>query len=235
MILAGGFGTRIRHLMPNLPKPMASVLGKPFISWICQYLQDQGYKSCQISTGYLGKKIENYFNHWNTKKILTVNCISEVTPLGTGGAIIHTTIKSKKRPKAWLIMNGDSLIPISIKNIEEFFFSLNVDALLIGLKKKDASRYGTLQFDSKQRLKSFTEKKPGYGVINSGIYFFKNNLLEAFPKEKSFSLEKDVFPRLLNNNFDIRVYTCNAPFIDIGTPKTLAEAQSFISSHFLNG
>lgn len=94
----------------------------------------------------------------------------------------------------------------------------------------DASRYGTLTCDAAGRLLVFAEKQPGAGVINAGVYLFRRRLLARFPAHRPLSFETDVFPRLIPD-CHIQTMVVDAPFIDIGTPASLVQAETFISNH----
>ena len=84
VILAGGLGTRIKHLLPNLPKPMAPVAGRPFLEWVGRYLVKQGIQQIVISTGYLSEVVERHFENRPIPGV-NIRCVAEPEPLGTGG------------------------------------------------------------------------------------------------------------------------------------------------------
>lgn len=231
VILAGGFGTRIKHLLPNIPKPMVEVLGNPFIEWIITYLKSQGIDEFIISTGYLGEIIEKYFTDKLIEKI-QVKCYRETVPLGTGGGFINAVKESQESPTAWLITNGDSLIFADIKPMFTCLKNDTVSGVILGLSVSDAERYGTLEFDNENNLINFVEKKPGAGIINAGIYLLRHSLIEEFNPQTPLSFEKEIFPHLLKQNVKIKVHIVKAPFLDIGTPTSLAEAENFIKQNF---
>jgi D-glycero-alpha-D-manno-heptose 1-phosphate guanylyltransferase len=97
---------------------------------------------------------------------------------------------------------------------------------------EDASRYGRLEIDDSRLLSGFAEKRPGGGLINAGLYFFKRRLLERFPPHVPLSMETEVFPGLLAAGARLAVFHCQAPFLDIGTPDTVRRAEAFIESFF---
>jgi D-glycero-alpha-D-manno-heptose 1-phosphate guanylyltransferase len=236
VILAGGFGTRVKHLLPNIPKPMASVAGKPFLEWVIKYLDSQGISQTIVSTGYLGEVIEKY---WANKTLgnIEVQCCRETTALGTGGAFVHVVKKSNQSPSAWLVTNGDSLIFADLKPFFAHLEDETVSGVILGLLKKDASRYGSLVYDQDDNLISFAEKKPGKAVINAGVYLLRHNLIPKFPHHSPLSFEQEVFPSLINNNVKFKIHIVEAPFLDIGTPSSLAQAEDFIAhnySHYVN-
>ncbi len=229
VILAGGFGTRIQHLLPDIPKPMASVAEKPFIEWIVRYLTHEGLSSILISTGYLGNVIEDYFQAHplpNPK----IACYREKMPLGTGGGFLQATELSHLTPDAWLVMNGDSLVFTPLSLLFAFLDDESIDGVIIGVKMDDASRYGSLSFDEENNLQAFAEKRAGSGIINAGVYLLRSHLLEQFPLKRPLSFEEDVFPALLSHHAQIKVHVVTAPFLDIGTPDSLPLAEAFIQS-----
>ncbi|BAQ63330.1 sugar phosphate nucleotidyltransferase [Geminocystis sp. NIES-3709] len=227
VILAGGFGTRVKHLLPNIPKPMATVANKPFIEWVIKYLRQQSINNFILSTGYLGEIIESYFNKNNIDNII-INCYQENQPLGTAGGFINAVNLSNKQPFSWLITNGDSLIFTDLKPLFNYLENDDVEGVILGLSLSDASRYGSLKYDRDYNLISFAEKQQGKSVINAGVYLFKHSTLNKFSTQKPLSFEYDVFPQLLNQGCKIKVHITEAPFLDIGTPETLAQAENFI-------
>jgi D-glycero-alpha-D-manno-heptose 1-phosphate guanylyltransferase len=231
VILAGGFGTRIKHLLPNIPKPMATVADKPFIEWIINYLQQQNIDKFILSTGYLGDVIEEYFKHHFLENI-TINCYQENEPLGTAGGFINAVNLSNQIPHSWLVTNGDSLIFTDLKPMFDYLKNDQVEGVILGLSLPDASRYGSLKYDDDYNLISFAEKQQGKGVINAGVYLFKHSVINKFPDKKSLSFEYDVFPELLQKGCKIKVHITDAPFLDIGTPETLIQAENFILNNF---
>ncbi|AFZ52273.1 sugar phosphate nucleotidyltransferase [Cyanobacterium aponinum] len=231
VILAGGFGTRVKHLLPDIPKPMAKVLDKPFLEWIIRYLHQQNINNFLLSTGYLSTIIKNYFNT-SLFDNLSIKCYEELEPLGTGGGFINAVKQDKSYTDYWLVANGDSLI---FSNLKPFFECLNddtVEGVILGLTVEDASRYGSLKFDDDYNLISFAEKKDGKGIINGGIYLFKNDVLAKFPQNNKLSFEYDIFPYLLSQGCKIKVHITSAPFLDIGTPETLIQAEKFIAENW---
>ncbi len=233
VILAGGYGTRVKHLLPNIPKPMASVVDKPFLEWIICYLKQQGITQQIISTGHLGEVIEEHFKTHHVKGI-DIYCCRENEPLGTAGGFINAVQQVKLSPKAWLVMNGDSLIVANFEQLVSYLDDPEVGCVILGVSVDDASRYGSLVFDESNTLINFAEKKAGKGVINGGVYLFRNEILEQFPSQFPLSFEYDVFPTLLKKNIKIKVHSIEAPFLDIGTPETLPQAETFIKENFSN-
>jgi D-glycero-alpha-D-manno-heptose 1-phosphate guanylyltransferase len=227
VILAGGFGTRVQHLLPGIPKPMAVVAGRPFLEWVVRYLGKQGVRHAVISTGYLAEVVEKHFAAQPVRGV-TVSCVVESEPLGTGGGFLHATRSVAPAPAAWLVLNGDSLVFADLTAAVTRLNDTPSQGVIIGREVPDATRYGTMATGERGELLRFEEKRPGCGVINAGIYLLRHSLLEKFPARSVLSLEKDVFPTLLANGTMIQTIVTDAPFLDIGTPESLPQAEEFI-------
>ena len=228
--LAGGLGTRIRHLLPDMPKPMAPVAGRPFLEWVIRFLAQQGIRQVVVSTGYLAEVVAAHFQSGPISGV-TVQCVPEPSPLGTAGGFLHAARASGWKPAAWLVLNGDSLVFTDLKPLALELQTPGVLGAILGLPVDDATRYGTLALDGKKRLRGFAEKQPGQGVISAGVYLLKNEALGAFPQGQVLSFEKDVFPNWVNSGQTIQVLPVQAPFLDIGTEQSFAQAEGFIRAH----
>ncbi len=230
VVLAGGFGTRIRHLLHDIPKPMAPVLGRPFVEWLVRYLSKQGLRHVVLSTGFLGEKIARHFVQ-NPVKEVQVSCVRESEPIGTAGGFLFAAQQSGLSPSSWLVLNGDSLAFTELSALFACLENPQVDGALLGIEMNDASRFGTIRSDATGRLDRFEEKHPGAGVINAGMYLFRDKIIKRFPEKRPLSFECDVFPDLLANEARLQVCLAHSPFLDIGTPESLAEAESFIEQN----
>lgn len=231
VVLVGGLGTRLQALLPNVPKPMATVAGKPFLGWILTYLQRQGIPQALLSTGYLAEVIERYAQPQPIAG-LNLRCYAEPSPLGTAGGFVNAVEQSQAQPLAWLVLNGDSLI---VTELEPMFKALGddqVDGVILGVEVPEADRYGSLVYDEQGTLLDFGEKQAGSGVINAGVYLFRDRLLKQFPQKMPLSFEYDVFPELLRQSACIKVHAVQAPFLDIGTPASLSQAEAFVQQYF---
>ena len=230
VVLAGGFGTRVKHLLGDLPKPMAPVSGKPFVEWVVRYLAAQKIHNVIFSTGYAAETVEKHFQSQPVKNVRTV-CVPETSPLGTAGGFLNSIRSAKENPQAWLVLNGDSL---ALAPLEEFSNSLDdekISGAILGVRVPDASRFGTISQNANGDLSGFNEKKPGAGIINAGIYLFRASVIEKFPKKTPLSFETEVFPSLISQNVRVKVCVTDAPFLDIGTPESLPLAEQFIQTN----
>jgi NDP-sugar pyrophosphorylase family protein len=227
VILAGGAGTRIRHLAPNVPKPMITVLGRPFIEWIVRYLADQGIPRILISTGFKAEIVEEHFKAHPVKGV-TIGCVAEGEPLGTAGGFLNAVRHSNDQPKGWLVLNGDSMALAPLAPLIELLDDPATSGALLGVFVSDAARFGTLQVGAQNKLLGFLEKREGAGVINAGVYLFRPEVLQLFSDQARLSFELDVFPKLAARDTALKVSVTNAPFLDIGTPETLPLAENFL-------
>lgn len=227
VILAGGRGTRLRDLYPDTPKPLIPVAGKPFLHWLTLWIHRHGPSRFIYSTGHLAEQIEQWASDDSLPGVIRIACREE-QPLGTGGALLHCL----DRCADWcLVANGDGLVMGGIDALLDERLN-GVDGALIGIEVEDASRFGSLEVDADGRLLAFREKVGGTGLINGGLYLFRTALLRDRMPSGAQSLERDIFPDLLSSGANIRVVNAGqAPFIDIGTPETIVQAEKFVLQH----
>ena len=232
IVLAGGAGTRIRHLYPDLPKPMVPAAGLPFIEWVLRYLREQGLTQFVVSLGHLAAVAESYFA-CRPVSGCHIKTVREPAPLGTGGALIFAAGATGRGADPLLLANGDSLVLADLSPAWRILTDESVDGVVVGLHVDDATPYGGLETTGDGRLLRFSEKRPGAGLINAGVYLFRRRLLDKFPSQSPLSLEQDVFPTLLAGGARLMVHRCQAPFLDIGTPESIWQADSFVRRHFV--
>ena len=228
LILAGGFGTRVKDLLGDLPKPMAPVHGRPFIEWIVRWLQAQGVREVVISTGYGADQVADHFGR-QPVPTMNVQCVAEPEPMGTGGGLAYAAEQSGATPEAWLVLNGDSIIFAELTDVGQTLG--DAEGVIVTRAVPDTSRYGSIATDSAGRIIAFEEKQPGAGQINAGIYLLRHAALNDFPDTRPLSVERDVFPSLINQGRGLHAHAVDAPFLDIGTPETLPQAGPFITEN----
>jgi D-glycero-alpha-D-manno-heptose 1-phosphate guanylyltransferase len=232
VVLAGGLGTRLRQVVADVPKPMAPVGGKPFLCWQLAYLRKQGFEDIVLSVGHRAEVIEEYFTR-HPLPVARLVCVREAGPLGTGGAFRHVVaaVRGAVPPDAWLVLNGDSLALTDMQPLVAALAAAETDGALLAVEVPDAARYGSLKTDATGYLLRFSEKHPGSGCINAGVYLLRDRLLDRFPQAPRLSFEADVFPALLAGGCRLRVVAVNAPFLDIGTPESWRQAEDFVSQN----
>jgi D-glycero-alpha-D-manno-heptose 1-phosphate guanylyltransferase len=222
IILAGGFGTRLQSVVSEVPKPMAPVNGKPFLEYLLLHLKKFQVQKVILSVGYKAESIIDFFG--NSFGNLAVEYSIEEEPLGTGGAVKLAMEKCNEADV--LVLNGDSFVSVNLNNFYSFHISNNSDASFCLYKINNAARYGTVELDEENRITGFAEKKgeTGAGIINGGIYLFKNKIFNGLGLPAKFSLEKDFFEPNIEN-LNMMGYISNGYFIDIGIPEDYQRAQ----------
>ena len=230
VILAGGLGTRLSSVMPELPKVLVPVAGRPFLSFLFDQLIRAGFNKVILCTGYRANHVEETFGtNYNSLKII-YSC--EPEPLGTGGALSFAL--KQIQTEAVLIMNGDSYVDVDLRSYLDWYFNRGFRAVLILKQMQDTRRFGRVELGPGNlvkgfEVKEFKEKSPNSvdGWINTGVYLLKTSLLETIEKENPSSLEKDVLTKLAGK--ELYAYLTGSEFIDIGTPDSYDRANEFFS------
>ncbi|MBI4143358.1 NTP transferase domain-containing protein [Candidatus Woesearchaeota archaeon] len=218
LILAGGFGTRLKDIVKDVPKPMARIAGKPFLEHQILFLKEQNITDIILAVHYMAGTIKSYFgtgHRWGVN--LTYS--EEDAPLGTAGAIKKA---EKYIDDAFLVMNGDSYSKVSLMNFLDFHKS-NKSGFSISLtKSKDTLHYGNTIMDG-SKIAGFSEKESKEGsesaLINSGVYIFEPEIFNLIEPDRNVSLEHEIFPKLAREG---RLYgfVYEGYFMDIGRPET---------------
>jgi len=220
IVLAGGFGTRLREVVPDLPKPMASVAGRPFLEILLSMLARKGFTRIVLSLGFMADKIINHFgDHY-----LGMELVYEVEtePLGTGGAIRMALTHCADDHV--FIYNGDTYLELEVDELERLWLTGRHPVIVVRAVP-DTVRFGRVEI-SKGRVNAFLEKgMSGSGLINAGCYVLPKNALDYFPLGLPFSLETEFFIKQLQHiRFD--GFVTQGRFIDIGVPDDYALAQT---------
>lgn len=223
VVLAGGFGTRLRPVISDLPKPLAPVNGKPFLHYVLQHLHNHGLKHVVLSVGYMHEKIQAAFGEEYLG--MKMSYAVEHEALGTGGGIrLGMELCSDAHV---LAMNGDTLYKVPLTEMFDAHLGGSCDATLAMRKVEDGSRYGTLQLEGK-RIVAFREKSPehtGEQLINGGVYAMRRKSFMGTTKAgEKFSIEYDFFGKYAQQMM-LNGFNCDAYFIDIGIPEDYARAQ----------
>lgn len=216
IILAGGFGTRLRSVVSDVPKPMAPIAGRPFLEILLDHLLPYGFTHIVLSTGYMHEKIEAHFG--NSYRGIDLSYAVETTPLGTGGGILNAF--SQCQHDDVVVLNGDTLFKVDYSLLADFYRRHNTRLAIILRQVSDISRYGAVQVDCSDRVSRFVEKNSagGMGNINGGIYMMNCTLFDGYKPGDTFSFEKDIMQkRYLDEPF--YAYPDSAYFIDIGVPE----------------
>jgi len=220
IILAGGLGTRLRSVVPELPKCMAPVGGQPFIGHVIDHLKNEGIQRFIFALGYKSELFEDFL----ASKLLPtqVEISTETEPLGTGGAIKKAC--TLVNGKTVIIANGDTLFKVHLNKLVSFHHKCGADCTLALKPMKEFNRYGVVELNNDYSVKSFQEKRQyNEGLINGGLYALqaKEFLTEDLPTK--FSFEKDYLEKNYQSRRIFGVIQ-DEYFIDIGIPEDYEKA-----------
>jgi D-glycero-alpha-D-manno-heptose 1-phosphate guanylyltransferase len=220
IVLAGGFGTRLRQLVPDVPKPMAPISGRPFLEIFLSMLSRKGFRRVILSLGFMSNTISSYFGqHFAGIDLIYV---VEDQPLGTGGGV--RLAMEWVRADHVFVFNGDTFLDLEVDSVERQW-AAHQRPLIVGREVPDASRFGRLLVDDVDMVAGFAEKGvSGAGLVNAGCYVLRRGQLDAFPLGTAFSIESDYLVKaVVAEQFD--VFVTQGQFIDIGVPDDYLRAQ----------
>ena len=231
IILAGGFGTRIRELFPNVPQPMIPFHGKPFLHWQMELLAAHGFRTFTLCVHYMADHIINYFQD-GAELGLTIHYSIESKPLGTGGA---ARLAANHLEKPILLMNGDTFYALNYREFaNQHDAGMANDKRLVSMALAyvdNVNQYGQVEITDTQQVLSFREKSVGTaqaGWVNGGAYIIEPEVWSFVSPEQPVSIERDTFPALLAAHRPIKGYTSHTRFVDIGTPSGYALAETIL-------
>lgn len=225
IVLAGGFGTRLAHVVPDVCKPMAPVAGRPFLRFIMDQLAAAGFDRAVVADGYRREQIEDFFG--SAYRGMAVEYSPEDTPLFTGGAVKRALGRCQSD---WVfVLNGDTWLDADFAAMEAAAADAHdgVSAVIAVKRMRDFERYGTVDVDAGGALTAFHEKRPcEEGLINAGVYLLRGDALDNMPEK--FSLESDYFERVVGKRA-LRATECTGGFIDIGVPEDYELSQTMLA------
>ncbi len=227
VILAGGLGTRLHKALPERPKSLASVAGRPFLAYLLDQIVTSGFRKVILCTGYLGELIRQEFGDSYRRLLLVYSHESET--MGTAGALRLALPLIKN--DLCVVMNGDSYIKIDLQHLLQWHLSHRFQGSIVLKREKNPIRYGTVELNSQGVIKSFCEKatKKGPGWINAGIYIFSRSLLKSLRRGQNLSLERQAIPFWLKHK--LGGFCTRSEFIDIGTLESLKKAEKFFEKN----
>ena len=213
VVLAGGLGTRLQSMVTDVPKCMALINNIPFLKYLLDYLDKQGFEKTILSLGYKSETVIEWLN--DCKYNMNIDYVIEDKPLGTGGAISYAATMISESD--FFVFNGDTYFDIDTDKLLSFHQEHNYDISLALKEMKDFNRYGTVDLNG-NRVVNFLEKKQlSEGLINGGIYILNKKVLEI-TNQVSYSFEKEVLEKKVN---ELAMFGCvfDSYFIDIGVPE----------------
>jgi D-glycero-alpha-D-manno-heptose 1-phosphate guanylyltransferase len=219
VVLAGGFGTRLKKVVPDLPKPMAPIGGRPFLEILLSTLARKGFTRVVLSLGFMSEKIISYFgdNYQGMELIYEV----ESKPLGTGGAI-RAALTHCLADHAF-IFNGDTYLDLEVDELESLWRERH-NPVIVVREVPDTSRFGRVDMNDGCVTRFLEKGEAGFGLINAGCYLLPKHGLDDFLLGQTFSIETEFFIKYLEC-VRFEGFITKGRFIDIGVPEDYAFAQ----------
>jgi mannose-1-phosphate guanylyltransferase len=242
ILLVGGFGTRLKPLTNQTPKPMLPVGGLPVTEHQLLAAKKAGITTVILATSYLSEVFIPYFGD-GSKWGMQLKYAVEKEPLGTGGAIRNAAElidieAAKAANEEFVIFNGDVLSHHSIYKQLDFHRKNSADATLHLINVEDARAFGCVPTDNDGRVTAFLEKmeNPITNAINAGCYIFSPSVIADIPLNKVVSVERETFPNLVSQGHPVFGYSEQSYWLDIGTPAALFKgSRDLVNGEFALG
>jgi NDP-sugar pyrophosphorylase family protein len=223
VILAGGYGTRLRPLTFTTPKSMIPLVNKPVIGYIVDYLAEYCMKDIVITSTYLREQTINYLSK---RKDLKLSYPEEPSPLGTAGSVKNAGITDTA-----LIIQGDNITDMDIRRVMGFHEAHGKLVTIALLPVPNPSLYGIAEIEPNGMIRKFKEKPAPNerfsNLANTGVYVIEPEAMADVPEGTAFDFSKDLFPILVAKN---EVYGCVVEgfWTDIGSRDGYMEASRWI-------
>lgn len=226
LILCGGAGTRLRSITGESPKTLAEVAGRPFMEFLFKQLHRQGFERAILAVGYQGEAIRAQFGAQAQGLRLAYSL--ESAPLGTGGALRNAA--DLVESESVLVMNGDSYTEADLAAMWAEFRTANADASLVLIPADGRTDCGNVRMNESRDVVGFTEKAGDFHApfVSAGIYLMRKRLVFDIPAGREISLEREIFPRWLQEGRQIKGFVFRGKCTDIGTPERYREAQEVL-------
>jgi D-glycero-alpha-D-manno-heptose 1-phosphate guanylyltransferase len=228
IVLAGGLGTRLRAAVPDLPKPMAPVNGRPFLERLLDHWIGQGVTRIILAVGYRHEAISAHFGR--AHRGVPVAYAIESRPRGTGGGLLLAADSLSGRD-TFLVLNGDTYFEVPLKTLARFHASRRPDTTLALFRAPQNGRYTGLTVGKAGEILALGAGVKG-GLANGGVYLMERSLLESGPQFASapVSLEDDILPSALRAKRPVYGLECAGRFLDIGMPEDYARAADVLGA-----
>jgi mannose-1-phosphate guanylyltransferase len=221
LILAGGEGTRLRPLTSTVPKPVVPLVDRPFIAFMLDWLRGHGVDDVIMSCGFLASGVRNVLGDGSAYGV-RLRYVEEPQPLGTGGALKFAESLLDER---FLMLNGDVLTDLDVTAQIALHEQRGARATLALTPVEDPSAYGLVRTRPDGEVTGFVEKPSPNEIdthnISAGIYVLERSVLELLEPNEPASIERDVFPRLVDEG--LFAYVGEGYWLDIGTPERYLE------------
>lgn len=221
VIMAGGFGTRLRPMTGDTPKPMLPVGGKPLMELLIEQLRQIGIRRVNIATHYKPEKIFDHFGDGRSFGV-ELNYVNEDKPLGTGGALGLMGSPTEKV----LVINGDILTKMDFRAMLTYHQEQHA-VMTVAVKQYDIKvPYGVIECEG-SRVCALKEKPQVHFLVNAGVYLLEPRVYEFIPKHEHFNMT-DLIQRLIDSDQTVASFPIIEYWLDIGQVADYERAQEFI-------
>ncbi|MGI8675715.1 MAG: sugar phosphate nucleotidyltransferase [Nocardioidaceae bacterium] len=229
VIIAGGFGSRLRPLTDRRPKHLLPVAGVPFLVHQLTKLAAAGVGHVVLATSYRAAEFRPVLGDGSDFG-LTLSYLREPEPLGTGGAIRNAVaaLSTGAADQPVVVLNGDTLSGHDIAAQVSAFAAADADVSLHLVSVADPRPYGCVVTDEAGRVTAFAEKSPWplSSQINAGCYVFRREIMTDIAPGRVVSVERETFPEMLRRGRWVVAHLESAYWLDVGTPATLVQAST---------
>ena len=222
VVLAGGEGTRLRPLTLTTPKPVLPLAGRPFLSFMLDWLHSHGVDEAILSLGFLSDAVHAVLG--DIQSGMRLRYVTEEEPLGTAGPI-RLAADEGMLAERFLVINGDVLTDMDLTAELEQHERTGAACTLALIEVDDVASYGVVPTGDDGRVLEFREKSPGPAPtnrINAGAYVLERSVVELIPTGRAVSFEREVFPQMVGDG--LYGWLGQGYWIDIGTPERYLEA-----------
>ncbi|MBC8331877.1 MAG: nucleotidyltransferase family protein [Anaerolineae bacterium] len=221
VVMAGGFGTRLRPLTEELPKPLLPVGDRPLLERTIEQLRQAGIRNVSITTHFMAEKIKQHFGDGNVFGV-DINYVEEITPLGTAGAL--GLMDTPKDPL--LVINGDILTQVNFRAMLAFHRQ-NQAALTVAVRRFEFKvPYGVIKSEG-PFVKGLSEKPVLNFFVNAGIYLLEPSVYEYIHSDQHLDMT-ELIQILLDNDCKVASFPIVEYWLDIGQHTDYEQAQQDI-------
>jgi len=229
-IMAGGFGTRLRPLTDNCPKPMLKIGNKPILETVIRSFIKAGFENFYISTHYMPEQIQNHFGD-GTELGVNINYVYEEAPLGTGGAL-GLLPSDLPQDLPLIMMNGDVLTKVDFERLLDFHNDNEADATMCVREYDYQIPYGVINGEG-NKITSMVEKPIQRFFVNAGIYVVSPTVIQSVPKNHHIDMPT-LLEQHMNERDNILMFPIHEYWLDIGRMDDFNRAQADIHTLGLN-
>jgi len=226
VVLVGGEGTRLRPLTTTVPKPLLSIVGQAFLERQLAWLRSHGVDDVVLSLGYLPDAFQAHFPDAHFDGV-HLQYATEPHPLGTAGAI-RFAAASAGIDERFVVCNGDVLTTLDLSAFLAFHVERDAEATIHLTRVDDPSAFGVVPTYDDGEVKAFVEKPPPGAAptdwINAGTYVLEPSVLNDVPPDLTVSIERETFPRMLEEGRRLFAHGTDDYWLDIGTPDAYLQA-----------